>query len=145
MNTAYVGEYQEYIDSMADWDIWLTVTFKYPASSESAFKSFRYFFKRLNTPELVFFEKFIRCIVLTEKHERRASAHIHCLIHGIAPSLARSLEDKCRGFFGSSVAKAYDSELPRLASEYMAKKCADGVAEDWKVMKINAKWRGGKQ
>jgi hypothetical protein len=141
MNTGNAGAYQKYFDSIADWDIWLTVTFRQAVSTERAFKIFKYFFKTLNTVEFQFFKKYIRCIVLSERHESRPSDHIHCLIKGISPSLAGPLERRCRDFFGRSEARAYNPNLPRLASGYMARKCENSKAEDWGIIKINSRWR----
>lgn len=137
-----VAEYKKFIESKAKWDIWLTSTFRQPRSAESAFKTFKYFFKKLNNSERQFFSKYILCFVVLEPHEDKTRYHVHALISGISPLLADELQAVCRDFFGHrDVVQEYKPSLPRVASNYLAKKCARG--EEWKIIRINSKWRGG--
>jgi hypothetical protein len=138
---ALIQGYKRYTDAHL-WSIYLTVTFRRPVLSANAFRQFRYFFKHLNSPQAVFFRGCIRCFVVAERQGRHESVHLHCLVHGIDPLMARQLELRCRSFFGESVAKVYNYDLPKLASDYLAEKCAYGVADDWTPMVINSRYRG---
>jgi hypothetical protein len=133
--------YKDLLDAFS-WDIYLTVTFKKSTKLAAAGSAFRYFFKHLNTSDYKFFEKYIKCFVFFEKHKFDRGVHIHSLIQGLNPSFASALENKCLKFFGESKVDAYRYDLPRPASDYLARKCLGSSLEHWDYLKINSKLRG---
>jgi len=132
--------YQIFFDSFV-WDIYLTVTFRRSTSAPIALRFFKYFFKHLNTPDCIFFKRYIRCFIFCEKQGYQDGVHIHSLIQGIDISHAKLLEEKCLKFFGQSVVVPYNYDLPSLASGYLAKKYIGLSLAHWDYLKINSKHR----
>jgi hypothetical protein len=132
--------YQVFFDSYV-WDIYLTVTFRQSTSASTALRSFKYFFKHLNTPDCVYFKQYIRCFIFCEKQGYQDGVHIHSLIQGVDITRAGLLEEKCRRFFGQSKVEPYQYGSPRLASEYLAEKCVGLSLAHWDFIKINSKLR----
>ena len=141
VSKSVVNSYLGYMDELR-LDTYLTVTFRKPVGSDVALHRFKQFFKRLNTPEHQFFRKYVRGFAVTERQGRAESVHIHAVIEGIFPAMIPLLKRRCQDDFGNSVACVYDYGKPQQATEYIAKKCANGTAEGWMRFKINSKWRG---
>jgi hypothetical protein len=134
---------QDEIDDL-HCDIYFTATFKSRTLAESAEKAFKYFLKcRLNQPGKTFFKKFVMCWAFFDKVDKRGGIHIHALLKNIDPSLAPSLQEKCKEFFGQSDVRPYDHSLPkhRSASHYLAEKVVRGELDHYDFYKINCKFR----
>ncbi|MBF0620045.1 MAG: hypothetical protein HQL19_07750 [Candidatus Omnitrophica bacterium] len=135
-----VKGYQELLDSF-QWDVFVTITFRKRATTAWAIHAVKCFLKHLNSREVQFFKKFVRCFVFSEKYGQREGIHLHLLIQGIDPSMAGALERKCLNIFGESAVKPYDHSLPRLASFYLAEKCISPLLDHWDFFKINSRLR----
>jgi len=62
-NKTMVAEFAKFIKKEGNWDLFLTITFRKRTPVIQAKKSFKYFFKQLNTKEKSFFRKFVKCWV----------------------------------------------------------------------------------
>lgn len=134
---------QDELDSLC-CDIYFSTTSRVKMLQMSAEQRFKYFFKcYINQPGNIFFEKFILCWAFFDKADKRGSVHIHSLIKGIDPSLADSLQKKCKDFFGQSKIRPYDHSLPkhRSASHYLAEKVVREELDHYDFYKINSKLR----
>lgn len=122
------------------WDIFLTATFRRSIWSIEARRTFRHFFKHLNTESMIFYEKFILALTVFEKNVDRSGVHIHSFIQGINPSYATPLEKRCRAFFGDSKALPYDPT--KGAKFYVGRKYASSQLDDFDFLRVNSKLRG---
>lgn len=120
------------------WDLFLTITFRKETSYITAVKKLKYFFKRLNTKETFFFNRYVCTYVFFEENPGRRGVHIHCLLRGINPSSAYLLERKCLEFFGNSQVRPYDEE--DNAAKYLAKKYGSKYLRGFDLIKISAKY-----
>lgn len=93
-----------------EWDLWVTITFRHITVKETALKQFKAFFKYLNrnSKNVVFVEKRIGSLTFFEKHSSRKGVHIHALVRGVNPTLAKKLCKECEKRFGESWVEAYD-------------------------------------
>ncbi len=121
-------------------DLWVTITFRKTTSRNVAIKRFKWFFKFLNKPGIIYYNKFILCWVYFEEI-KGDGYHIHAFIKGIDPLLASILEKECNEAFGSSEVKPYDhSRIIYPASEYVADKCIIN-SDNLIPFKINSRLR----
>ncbi|MFC1514475.1 hypothetical protein ACFL5X_01065 [Candidatus Omnitrophota bacterium] len=123
------------------WDLNGIITPRFPTPTERLGKPFKYFFKHLNRPTYVFYDKFILCWVFFERFGNRKGVHIHTLIKGISPIHAPTLQKKCNGFFGNAIISPYDPN--KKGAFYGIKHYGTEELDDFTFWKINSKWRGG--
>lgn len=136
--------FKEFVERLGA-DLWFTVTFRRSVSLDTAMKSFKRFFKFLNKPDKVYYEKFILSWVYFEKTIKGEGYHIHALIKGINPVLAPALEKECQKAFGLSKVKPYDhSRIIYPASEYLADKCVFN-SDNLEFFRINSRLRRYKE
>ena len=138
-NETKILEFEEFIKSKGPWDLWASVTFHERTELAQARGSFKYFLKHLNSPDDIFFDKFVFCFVCFER-ESRGGVHIHALIRGIHPLYALKFQRKCWKF-GNSKVKPYNPCLERNATRYLANKYVSRNLVDFDFMKVNSKFR----
>lgn len=137
-NNEIVNGWVEFIDQR-NWDIFLTITFRRITRSPLALKSFKWFFKHLNTTTEEYFRKFIYTLIFFENNPERSGVHIHAFIEGISPSTIKLLEKKCTDFFGLTDVKVYDPI--KGGKFYLSKKIIDRNLDDYNYYKINSRLR----
>ena len=121
-------------------ELFLTVTFRKATGRKLALKRLKHFFKYLNKPDIIFFQKYILCWVCFE--ETVEDLHLHILIRGIAPRLASFLERECRIRFGNSDVKVFNySGLPYTFVNYVVEKHIYTDFDRLESFKINSRWR----
>ena len=123
------------------WDLFVTITFKEKRGVDGAKKAFKSFFRNLNLPSEIFYEKFILSWVFYESEGSRRGVHVHALIKGIDPSLASLLEEKCKGFFGLSKVVPYNYNNSGSATSYLARKYPNINLVFFDYYKINSRLR----
>lgn len=133
-------EFEEFIKSKGPWDLWVTVTFRKKTLLLQARSSFKYFLKHLNSPDDIFFDKFVFCFVCFERDDR-GGVHIHALIRGIHPLFAYKFGSKCLEHFGVSKIKPYNPILECNATRYLANKYVTRALVDFDFIKVNSKFR----
>ena len=74
-------EFESLLDKF-NCDLFFNTTFRDTTKMWGAVNKFKYFFKHLNTPKQVFFDKYILCWTFFEKEDCRNGVHIHSLIKG---------------------------------------------------------------
>lgn len=124
---------------MRDWTIWLTVTFRpifEGMKEQEAMKVFKKFFKNLNRPGQVFFDRYTEALVFCEKN-RFKGFHIHAVLSRIDPQHCPEIEKRCIRQFGQSKAKPMHEGVP----EYIAKKNVESKIEFFDFFKINSRYR----
>ncbi len=132
----------QYLDGLV-LDTFFSGTFREPMiGCDEGFRRLKLFFKGLNKKGEVFYRKFVRGFAVAERQGREESVHLHCVLEGIDPRMMSELKRRWQDAFGNADARVYDYELPGQASDYLARKCAEGSAEGWMPLKINSKWRG---
>ncbi|MFC1752678.1 hypothetical protein ACFL96_04705 [Thermoproteota archaeon] len=137
-------EWKKFVERIEP-DLFVTITFRTFTSQNMAIKRFKSFFKFLNKPDRIFYNKFILSWVYFENRVKGEGCHIHALIKGVDTFLASILENKCKKAFGSSKVKPYDHNIVICpASEYLADKCVNYNSDNLKFFKINSRFRGRK-
>jgi len=139
-NESKILEFEEFIKAKGPWDLWATITFRQKTQLLGARSLFKYFLKHLNSPDDIFFDKFVFCFVFFER-DNRGGVHIHALIRGIHPLYAFKLEGKCREHLGDTKIKPYNPSLKKNATLYLACKYVTQSLEDFDFMKVNSKFR----
>lgn len=133
--------WKEFIERLRP-DLYVTITFRTITSRDMAIKRFKRFFKFLNKPNKIFYNKFTLNWVYFENKIEGEGYHLHALVKGIVPLLAPDLENECSRVFGLSKVVPYDhSRVIYPASEYLADKCAYFNSDNLKPFKINSRFR----
>jgi hypothetical protein len=124
---------------LRDWTIWLTITFR-PVfehlKEQEAMKLFKKFFKNLNHPGKVFFDRYMEALVFFEKN-RFKGFHIHAVLSRIGTQHCSEIEKRCIKQFGQSKAKPMHEGVP----EYIAKKNVESKIAFFDFIKINSRYR----
>jgi hypothetical protein len=118
-------------------DMWMTITFRRALSEATAKKRLKYFFKHLNTPQEIFFDKFVRLWAFYENNIGNDGVHIHALIGGIKPELANALQDKCHIVFGESKVVGKHQGV----TSYLGRKYNTSSLNNFDLLHINSKLR----
>ena len=137
--TKLVSEFGRFLRDIGPWDLFITITFRNSMKISVAKKSFKQFFKHLNSYEQTFFEKFLICFIVFEKEDNRNGVHIHALIRGVKPLHAELLEKKCRKVFGHTAVLPYNSE--KAARFYLSRKYISPDLIDFDFLRINSRLR----
>jgi len=134
-----VDAFAKFFDGSFNTGLYATVTFKQEICMEKAKRSIRHFFKYLNGRTVYFYKKLMQCVVFFEKTDSRGGVHVHMLIKGIDPALAKTLEQRLIIAFGRSEAEPY---IPgNGAAVYLANKCDQQSLLHWDKWTINSRVR----
>ncbi|MCX5698187.1 MAG: hypothetical protein NTX01_00590 [Candidatus Omnitrophica bacterium] len=129
----------EFVDRIKA-ELFLTVTFRKATNRKLALKRLKHFFRYLNKPDIIFFQKYILCWVCFE--ETVEGLHLHILIRGVAPRLASFLQRECCIRFGNSNVKVFNySGLPYTFVNYVVEKHIYTDFDRLESFKINSRWR----
>src|SRR3990167_5779985 len=90
--------YKRDIIDHGPYNLWITVTFRKKMPLHIAKKAFKHFWKNLNSPTEIYYDKFIFCYACFEI-DSRFGVHVHALLRGIHPKYAWKLWKKCNKQF----------------------------------------------
>ena len=119
INTGVQLAYEQFLRKQAEFDTFITISFRQPCTLACAKKTLRKFFEHVNDKETIFYTNKLFLWNFYERDSFDKCAHIHALVKSPDQSKLELLESICTKKFGfSDIKPIHFNSIPYVAKKY---------------------------